>query len=103
MFNYITKKINTPKRDIRLFALETANKSGKMNPPVDVGLYTSEYDKKTNLPRRPTTKELNYINALEKRVNYYVVPLITEDKIDKGQEKPHINQLKKTKRNVKPH
>lgn len=91
-------KSNVVGEDIRLFTLETVSKNGRMSTPVSVGLYTSAYDKRTDLPRKPTEKELNSLKAIEKRVSYYVEPLITAKAINEAKKNQKNYQYSKKRK-----
>lgn len=54
--------------DFRTFELQTLTNKGGLSKPQPMGLYTSEVEERYSLPARPTEKQTEIIESLEKKV-----------------------------------
>ena len=67
----------TPRGEIRIFEIQTESKKGRLTPPQAVGLYTKHFRYLYNVPK-PTDAQAHALDALLKKVKFYLKPLNDE-------------------------
>lgn len=74
----ITFLKNYPKKNLRIFGMQTMTKKNSLTELQKVGLYTSEYEKNEKLPKKPNEIQAKALLSILKRVNQILKPLMNE-------------------------
>lgn len=90
----VIPKRNNQLDNFRWFELQTLTNKGDLSRPQKIGLYTSELIGEDNLPSKPNEKQMEILEALEKKVDTNLPCMQRQN--DKGTPngKKYVKQLK---------
>ena len=65
-------------KNLKTFSIQTMSKKGHLSNPETIGLYTRKFEQMENVPNRITERQMTVLNAIHKKIDYLLKPLIKE-------------------------